>query len=421
GPPGHPLDGRGHRAHALARSRLALPAPRRVDRAAVSRGYRAADQAARALGARAQGGPAAAPHAVARPAPGAVVARELPSDLRRAARAARGAPLPALRPVRAALTPLRRQRGQGRARPPVRGRPPERARPTHRPTCRRAHVPQRRGDPARRVHHVPRIRPRRGRQHPRGRLHPLLRDLTEMSLEVEHRLSFDYDAFVRESFIELRMQPKTTPHQTVHSFVLAVGPPTTLSRYRDWNDNLVHHFTITSFHDRIAVAGRTLIATHPAAPPLAQVEDRLPLAGLAYPLWDFLQLGGPIVASAALRRFGAAVPLAEGATLGEQVRAVGRHLHGEMTYRKNVTRFDSTTDDFLSLKAGVCQDFTHLALGLLRQRQIPCRYVSGYLHVEPKGGEIAQSHAWIEFFSPTRGWIPFDPTHNPEIDERDVA
>jgi transglutaminase-like putative cysteine protease len=242
-----------------------------------------------------------------------------------------------------------------------------------------------------------------------------------MFLEVEHRLSFDYDAFVRESFIELRMQPKTTPHQTVHSFVLAVGPPTTLSRYRDWNDNLVHHFTITSFHDRIAVAGRTLIATHPAVPPLAQVEDRLPLAGLAYPLWDFLQLGGPIVASAALRKFGAAVAVAEGATLGEQVGAVGRHLHGEMTYRKNVTRFDSTTDDFLGLKAGVCQDFTHLALGLLRLRQIPCRYVSGYLHVEATGGEIAQSHAWIEFFSPTRGWIPFDPTHNREIDEHYVA
>ena len=242
-----------------------------------------------------------------------------------------------------------------------------------------------------------------------------------MFLEIEHRLSFDYDAFVRESFIELRMQPKTTPHQTVHSFVLAVGPPTTLSRYRDWNDNLVHHFTVTSFHDRIAVAARSLVATHPTAPRLQEVDDRLPLAALPYPLWDFIQLGGPIVPSAALRRFGAGVPVAEGAPLGEHVRAVGRHLQGEMTYRKNVTRFDSTTDEFLSHKAGVCQDFTHLALGLLRQRQIPCRYVSGYLHVEPKNGEIAQSHAWIEVFSPTRGWIPFDPTHNREIDERYVA
>lgn len=243
-----------------------------------------------------------------------------------------------------------------------------------------------------------------------------------MFLEVEHRFSFDYDAFVRESFIELRMQPKTTPHQTLHSFVLAVGPPTTLSRFRDWNDNLVHHFTVTSYHDRIAVAGRSLVATHPTAPPLGEVVDRLPLEGLPYPLWDFLQLGGPIRAGAALRKFSQSIPGTESASsLGEHVLAVGQHVHGEFAYRKQVTRVDSTTDDFLGIGAGVCQDFTHLTLGLLRLRGVPCRYVSGYLHVEPAGDEAAQSHAWIEFFSPTRGWIPFDPTHDREIDQHYVT
>ena len=56
------------------------------------------------------------------------------------------------------------------------------------------------------------------------------------------------------------------------------------------------------------------------------------------------------------------------------------------TYQKNVTSYESTTDDFLAAGAGVCQDFTHLMLGLLRLRQIPCRYVSGYLHMPPRGG-----------------------------------
>ena len=60
-------------------------------------------------------------------------------------------------------------------------------------------------------------------------------------------------------------------------------------------------------------------------------------------------------------------------------------------------------------------------LGLLRLRQIPCRYVSGYLHVDADEGEVAQSHAWIEFYSPAAGWIPFDPTTNREIDERYVV
>ena len=242
-----------------------------------------------------------------------------------------------------------------------------------------------------------------------------------MFLEVEHRLSFDYDAFIRESFIELRMQPKTTPHQTLQSFVLAVGPPTSLSRYRDWNDNIVHHFTVTSYHDRIAVAGRALVSTHPTAPTLDELTDRLPLPALPFPFWDFLQLGGPVRSSAALRKFSQGVTSPGSATLGEHVKALSRHVHSSFEYRKNVTRYDSSTDDFLDAGAGVCQDFTHLMLGLLRLRHIPCRYVSGYLHVAPAAGETAQSHAWVEVYSPARGWVPFDPTHDRPIDERYVA
>jgi transglutaminase-like putative cysteine protease len=103
------------------------------------------------------------------------------------------------------------------------------------------------------------------------------------------------------------------------------------------------------------------------------------------------------------------------------VRAVGSQIHGAFAYQKDVTRFDSTTEDFLKLGAGVCQDFTHLMLGVLRLMGIPCRYVSGYLHVTTKRAEPAQSHAWIEFWSPGSGWVSYDPTHDREIDERYVV
>jgi transglutaminase-like putative cysteine protease len=241
-----------------------------------------------------------------------------------------------------------------------------------------------------------------------------------MFLEIEHRLSFTYDAFIRESFLELRMQPKTTPHQALHSFVLAVGPPTKVSRYRDWNGNVVHHFTIVNFHDRIEVSSRSLVSTEPSGMVLAAAADRVPLAELPYPLIDFTEFGGPVRKSAALRTFAQAAAVPADAILGDQVAAYGRHIREHFAYRKNVTRYDSTSDDFLALGAGVCQDFTHLMLALLRLRQIPCRYVSGYLHVEPGRAEAAQSHAWIEFYSPIAGWTPFDPTHDREIDERYV-
>ncbi|HMB87821.1 MAG TPA: transglutaminase N-terminal domain-containing protein, partial [Methylomirabilota bacterium] len=97
-----------------------------------------------------------------------------------------------------------------------------------------------------------------------------------MFLEIEHTLSLAYDAYIRESFLELRMQPKTTADQTLQSFVLAVGPPTKIARYRDWNGNAVHHFTIVHFHDRIEVVARSAVSTHPVAPALDTAADVRP-------------------------------------------------------------------------------------------------------------------------------------------------
>jgi transglutaminase-like putative cysteine protease len=242
-----------------------------------------------------------------------------------------------------------------------------------------------------------------------------------MHLQVEHRFAFEYDAFISESFLELRVQPKTTPQQVVSSFELAVGPPTSVHRYRDWNDNLTHHFTITKFHDRIAVSARSLVQTHRAGMTIAALTDRPAREGLPYPLRDFLEFDGPVKLTSALRAAHRAIDVPPTAPLGAQVQAVGAYIAKRFAYRKNVTTYDSTTEDFLAIGAGVCQDFAHLMLGLLRLRGIPCRYVSGYLHVERKKREPSQSHAWIEFHSATAGWVPFDPTHNRAVDERYVV
>jgi len=103
------------------------------------------------------------------------------------------------------------------------------------------------------------------------------------------------------------------------------------------------------------------------------------------------------------------------------VPALGQHLVDRFEYQKDVTKYDSTTEDFLEIGGGVCQDFAHLMLGLLRLSGVPCRYVSGYLHVEGTRLEPSQSHAWIELWAPSHGWVPFDPTHNRSIDERYVV
>jgi transglutaminase-like putative cysteine protease len=242
-----------------------------------------------------------------------------------------------------------------------------------------------------------------------------------MLLDVEHRFAFGYDAYISESCLELRVQPKTTADQTVSSFVLAVGPPTRVHRYVDWNDNVTHHFTITRFHDRIEVASRSVVSTHPAPRAIAALGETVPVDDLPYGLLDFLAFGGPVQLTPALRAAHKAAAPPRAGSLGEHVLALGRYLASRFEYQKDVTRYDSTTEHFLKLEAGVCQDFAHLMLGLLRLSGIPCRYVSGYLHVERTRREASQSHAWIEFWAPSHGWIPFDPTHDRAIDERYVV
>jgi transglutaminase-like putative cysteine protease len=73
----------------------------------------------------------------------------------------------------------------------------------------------------------------------------------------------------------------------------------------------------------------------------------------------------------------------------------------------------------LRLKAGVCQDFAHLSLAILRRAKVPCRYVSGYFYKE--GTTELETHAWIEAFVPKAGWVGLDPTHGQLVDENYVA
>jgi len=242
-----------------------------------------------------------------------------------------------------------------------------------------------------------------------------------MLLSVEHKFSFQYDGYISESFLELRVQPKTTPHQTVLSFGLAIGPPTRVFRYVDWNDNVTHHFTITRFHDRIAVAAQSVVETRATTPALSKLTDPLPATDLPYPILDFLAHVGPVRLTPALRAAHRAMAPPKSATLGEHVLALGAAIADRFEYQKDVTKYDSTTEDFLKIGAGVCQDFAHLMLGLLRLSGIPCRYVSGYLHLEKTRREPSQSHAWVEVYAPSAGWIPFDPTHNRALDERYVV
>jgi len=96
---------------------------------------------------------------------------------------------------------------------------------------------------------------------------------------------------------------------------------------------------------------------------------------------------------------------------------VCRHIHTNFLYERDVTLASSPIDDVLAHGKGVCQDFTHLMIAVLRHFGVPARYVSGYIH---RQGQESQSHAWCEVWVPDVGWVGLDPTNDSAADERFV-
>jgi transglutaminase-like putative cysteine protease len=100
-------------------------------------------------------------------------------------------------------------------------------------------------------------------------------------------------------------------------------------------------------------------------------------------------------------------------TISEITEAFSRFIFENFTYRKGITNIETTVDEIMQMREGVCQDFAHVLLQLLRTSGIPCRYVSGYICPNKNGmrGEGA-THAWVEVYIPMIGWCGIDPTNN---------
>ena len=231
-----------------------------------------------------------------------------------------------------------------------------------------------------------------------------------MLLQIEHSLHFSYSDYIRESHMDIRVEPRTQSGQVLLDFSLIVGPATVVTRHEDWLGNTVHWFSITDYHDRIEVLVRSLVETNPSMIPPGSSRTRSRRnrpewpSGISCSSWSGHRQRGDAFAS-----FGSQDRRSRKHRRGRRV--AGEGLRAKFEYRPNVTDAHSTTDALLLGGGGVCQDFAHAALGLLRLSGIPARYVSGYLHVERDDDTPSQSQAWIEYWSPSHGWQPYDPTH----------
>ncbi|KAB2642938.1 MAG: transglutaminase family protein [Verrucomicrobia bacterium] len=243
-------------------------------------------------------------------------------------------------------------------------------------------------------------------------------------LAVLHRTTFHYAAPVSHSLNTLHLEPRTFPYQKTLSSLIRVLPATRLRRFTDLFQNHAHHFELIEPHVRLEIESRLRVHNLPLViPGGSRTAGREDFAerGVQERIWPYLQESNRVRKSPDVWRQAVDVTCGLVAVF-EQAGAVMEWIHREFRYEPGSTGVKAHLDESFALKRGVCQDFTHVMVGMCRTVGVPARYASGYLYNGPRDSLVGAqaSHAWCEVYLPGAGWIGFDPTNNQVADERYV-
>jgi transglutaminase-like putative cysteine protease len=239
-----------------------------------------------------------------------------------------------------------------------------------------------------------------------------------MQYTIRHVTKFSYEEPISESVMEARMQPLSDMTQHCIRFGLSTAPASRVRMYQDPDGNIVHHFNIAGKHSQLAVTAEAFVE----CAPLGELPDslgfgaweRLDAATANGEFWDTLTPSTFARPTGLLVKFAEELSLARSWDPIRTVRMLMTNLHQRFEYKPKSTRVDSPIDEALAARQGVCQDFAHVMIALVRELGIPCRYVSGYLFEpdDPRRSLDGATHAWVEAWLPDLEWVGFDPTHN---------
>jgi len=255
-----------------------------------------------------------------------------------------------------------------------------------------------------------------------------------MLFEIVHVTDYRYGDHASEAYLELRLTPPERADQSVISHQIEFFPAAATSSYVDYFGNLTTFYSMTLRHERLAVTNRMHVRTHACRRPeealaLTVAEARQIFSSALTDVFDYIQptpavpTGGPSTEWA--RRF-----LKGDQQLGPALEALNRAIYERFAYRPGATDVNTPLAVVWKKRAGVCQDFAHVMLSVLRTAGLPARYVCGYIETDPvtpaAGGQKAligavATHAWVEVMVPGLTWVGLDPTNNQWCAERHVA
>lgn len=248
-----------------------------------------------------------------------------------------------------------------------------------------------------------------------------------MQYNIRHVTRFIYEAPISESIMEARMQPRSEGRQRCLQFALSTTPSSRIRVYQDHDGNVVHHFNLPGRLSRLSVVAEALIDSAPCpALPAALGDDawgEVDAAAAGGAFWEMLNASPFARQTPALEAFAGELDLSRAADPLTTLKRLNDDLSARLTYSPKSTRVDSPIDEALASRRGVCQDFTHIMIALVRRLGIPSRYVSGYLFQQAEDGVRSpegSTHAWMEAWLPGLEWVGFDPTNKLVADHRHI-
>jgi transglutaminase-like putative cysteine protease len=236
---------------------------------------------------------------------------------------------------------------------------------------------------------------------------------------IRHLTRFRYSKPISESIMETRMNPRSDSSQHCLTFSLSVSPRCRVFSYRDHQGNNVQHFDIPGEHNQLVIVAESVVELQPTPPVPGFLSsdawdalDEL-IAGGDY--WEMLLPSAFAVETPAVRKLAAQMDVVRRDDPLLLVQELNQRLYDYFEYVPRHTRVDSPVDEAIVSGKGVCQDFAHAMIALLRHVRIPARYVSGYLYRSREDHDRSTpdaTHAWVEVLLPHLGWVGFDPTNN---------
>lgn len=233
-------------------------------------------------------------------------------------------------------------------------------------------------------------------------------------LQITHRTGYRYSDTVEASFNEIRMTPMTGEGQRLLHHSLDVRPAANLHAYEDYWGAHVESFDVHVPHRLLEIIATSTVETAGAAPVATGASwDDLAVPDVRDDFAEFLVSTAYVDLAVGDECRAIVEELRACAAPDEAAALAVTRVREHMTYESGATDVSTTARQAWELGRGVCQDFTHTTLALLRAAGIPARYVSGYLHCEEEAiGQTVtgESHAWVEYWS--GDWRPVDPTND---------